>query len=124
MDISISDFYIKKYVTDETIVNRFKSYLEEQPNGCIEWTGYRTAKGYGKFNIFVKTNTRTYSVRAHRFSYALHYGIDKLPSGTDKTQKRMVIHHKCENKSCVNPLHLESVTDRFNLGIVNDKNMY
>jgi hypothetical protein len=124
MDMSISDFYIKQYIADETIIKRFKSYLEEQPNGCIEWTGYRTEKGYGKFNIFVKTNTRTYAVRAHRFAYALHYGIDKLPNGTDKTQKRMVIHHKCENKSCVNPLHLESVTDRFNLGKVNDKNMY
>ncbi len=124
MSMSQSDFYIKKYVTDETIVKRFKSYLEEQPDGCIVWTGYRTPKGYGSFNIFVKTNTRTYTVRAHRFAYALHYGSDKLPFGTDTTQNRKVIHHKCENKACVNPLHLEPVTDRFNLGKVNDKNMF
>ena len=124
MTMSNNDLIIKKFLDDELVIKRFKSHLEVKSDGCIEWTGYRTAKGYGKFNIFVKVNTRTYAVRAHRFAYALHYGIDKLPSGTDKTHKRMVIHHKCENKSCVNPLHLESVTDRWNLGIVNDKNMY
>jgi hypothetical protein len=113
------DVVIKKYLEDEEIIARFNSYLEEQPDGCITWTGYTTGKGYGMFNIYYHG-----AVKAHRFAYALHYGIDKLPAGTDKTQKRMVVHHKCNNKACVNPLHLESVTDRFNLGIVNDKNMF
>ena len=119
MDMVNRDKVIKKYMSDEIIIKRFNSFLEEQPDGCIVWTGYTTPKGYGMFNIYYHG-----AVRAHRFSYALHYGFDKLPAGTDKTQKRMVVHHKCENKACVNPLHLESVTDRFNLGFVNDKNMF
>lgn len=122
--MSQADFYIKKYVTNEILVKRFKSYLEEQPNGCIEYTGCKSEKGYGVFNIYLKPNLRTYTVRAHRFAYAMHYGFDKLPIGTDTTQKRNVLHHKCENKSCVNPLHLEVVSDRWNLGRVNDKNMF
>jgi len=119
MEMINRDALIKKSIADEVIIKRFNSFLEEQPDGCIVWTGYKTPKGYGSFNIY-----HNGAVRAHRFAYALHYGVDQLPAGTDKTQKRRVVHHKCENKACVNPLHLESVTDRFNLGIVNDKNMF
>jgi hypothetical protein len=112
------DTLIRKYVNNELLVNRFKSYLEEQPDECIEFTGYLTDKGYGIFNLPKGT------VKAHRFAYAIYYGVDKLPAGTDKTQKRRVVHHLCKNKACVNPLHLESVTDRFNLGRANDKDMF
>lgn len=112
------DILIKKYVKNEEVVKRFKSYLEEQPDGCIVWTGYRTNKGYGMFNVPEGT------FKAHRFAYAMHYGIDNLPPGLDTTQNRKVIHHLCKNKGCSNPLHLEIVTDRFNLGITNDKNMF
>jgi hypothetical protein len=124
MTMGQADSYIKKYVNNEIIVKRFKSYLEEQPDGCIVWTGAKSDKGYGVFNIYFKANTRTYTVRAHRFSYALANGFNNLPLGTDTTQNRKVLHHKCENKACVNPSHLEVVTDRFNLGRVNDKNMF
>jgi hypothetical protein len=123
MKISNSDFAIKQSVDNPKIVARFKKFLKEQPNGCIEYTGSRTTKGYGQFCLHGELYP-SHPVRAHRFAYALHYGIDKLPSGTDKTQKRKVIHHKCENKACCNPLHLESVTDNWNLGRSNDKNMF
>lgn len=119
MTMGIKDKAIKLYIEDESVVKRFKSHIEEQPNGCIEWTASRTSKGYGYFGI-----KPGLSIRAHRFSYALHYGFDKLPIGTDKTQNRNVLHHKCENKACVNPQHLEVVSDRWNLGRVNDKNMF
>jgi len=120
--LSNKDKAIEVGIKDQATIARFKSKLKQMPNGCIEYTGYRTAKGYGYFKVGV--NPTWASVRAHRFSFALAYGIDKLPSGTDKTQKRKVIHHKCENKACVNPLHLEPVTDNWNLGRVNDKNMF
>ena len=124
MTMSQTDLMIKKSINNEVLVARFNTYLEEQPDGCIEWTGYRTSKGYGMFNLYADKNPLPTTVKAHRFSYALHYGFDKLPAGTDTTQKRNVLHHKCENKACVNPVHLEVVTDRFNLGKVNDKNMF
>lgn len=119
MTMSAKDKLIKEQVNDELVIKRFKSFLDPKENGCIEWTGYLTEKGYGLFGLYPSI-----AVKAHRVAYAMHYGADKLPHGTDKTQKRMVIHHLCNNKSCVNPEHLESVTDRFNLGIVNDKNMF
>ena len=124
MTMSQADKNIQKFIQDEATVARFKAFLEEKPNGCIEYSGARTSKGYGVFGLYHGDGTRTHTVKAHRFSFALHYGFDKLPHGTDTTQNRKVVHHMCENKSCVNPLHLESVTDRFNLGITNDKNMF
>lgn len=110
-------------IKDPKTVARFMKRQILKDNGCIEYVGFRTAKGYGHFGTHTEGNPSN-PVRAHRFAYALHYGIDKLPSGTDKTQKRKVLHHKCENKACVNPLHLEVVTDNWNLGRVNDKNMF
>jgi len=57
-------------------------------------------KGYGKFTIGRK------NVAAHRFSYE-HF-IGKMPRG-------LVTHHNCFNTRCVNPKHLEAVTQRENL---------
>ena len=116
------DEAIRYSVTNEGVIKRFKSYLQEQEDGCIVWTGYKTPKGYGEIMIFIKDICHN-PVRVHRLSYALHYGFDELPKGTDKTQKREVLHHKCENKACVNPLHLEVVSDKWNLGRTNDKNL-
>ena len=119
MTMSNKDKLIKKHVNDELVIKRFKTFLKSNPDGCIEWIGYKTEKGYGLFGP-----GGSVPVRAHRFAYAVHYGFNELPHGTDKTQKRKVLHHKCENKACVNPLHLEVVSDRWNLGRVNDKNMF
>ena len=122
MTMSNKDKAIKIAITNPKAIARFKNKLDHKENGCIEWKGFRTAKGYGHFATHTENNPAN-PVRAHRFAYALHYGFDKLPKGTDTTQNRKVLHHKCENKSCVNPLHLEVVSDRWNLGRTNDKNM-
>lgn len=121
--LSNKDKAIKIGIADPRVVDRFNRKLDHKDNGCIEFTGFKSEKGYGDFALYSK-ELQYNPVRAHRFSYALHYGFDKLPVGTDKTQKRNVLHHKCENKACVNPVHLEIVSDRWNLGRVNDKNMF
>lgn len=70
-------------------------------NGCWEWQGCRNnLLGYGMGSFKGKI------MGAHRLSYILFY--DKIPNG-------LVIHHKCENKICVNPYHLEAVTQTENL---------
>ena len=124
MILSNKDKLIEVAIKNPVIVNKFKKKLSNKSTGCIEYTGMKSKKGYGMISCSRIEGTSSTWVKAHRFAYALHYGFDKLPKGTDKTQKRKVIHHKCENKACVNPLHLEVVTDRFNLGQVNDKNMF
>ena len=62
---------------------------------CWNWTAYLTPKGYGNFSLDGRME------HAHRVAYILIYG--EIPEGHD-------VHHECENKRCVNPLHLQSVT--------------
>lgn len=68
-------------------------------NGCWEWTKYRDAKGYG----IVRFKGKLY--KAHRLSYLafLDRKIDEL------------LDHRCENKSCINPFHLEDVSNKTNI---------
>ena len=77
----------------------------EMRDGCLEWTGYRDKDGYGTYSPHaygVKKNPE----RAHRYIYELVKG--PIPDG-------LVVHHRCENKSCVRLDHLEVVTHRENL---------
>lgn len=66
---------------------------------CWIWTGTVNSEGYGRLTI------RGRKKPAHRAMYALVYGA--APAG-------MVIDHLCRNHSCVNPAHLEAVTDTEN----------
>lgn len=96
------------YVAATDFQKRFDARIEKRrgKNPCWVWTGTIRPKGYGEIQI------RRKSILAHRFSYALHVG--PIPDGA-------VIHHKCENKSCVNPKHLEAVTPRVNTTYARNK---
>lgn len=69
-------------------------------NDCVIWTGSRDGKGYGKLMYEGKV------WRAHRLVYTLRKG--EIPAG-------LVLDHLCRVKLCVNPAHLEPVTQRINV---------
>lgn len=72
----------------------------EKTDSCWIWKGSDGGNGYGEFHMNGK------SVRAHRAVYELLVG--KIPKG-------LVIDHLCRNRICVNPKHLEPVTQKVNI---------
>lgn len=85
--------------------DRFAKKLELAPTGCIEWTGGKTAAGYGSFAVDTSHRGAKKDM-AHRWAYEFY--VEPIPTGFD-------IDHLCRNKSCVNPDHLEPVTRRENV---------
>lgn len=71
-----------------------------QSGDCWIWTGGSGTGGYGRWRHDGSP------VLPHRFSYT--YMISDIPDG-------LVLDHACRNRLCVNPYHLEPVTNRVNI---------
>jgi hypothetical protein len=76
------------------------SLRHNAPGRCHHWTRDTTDKGYGRFWAAGRVTV------AHRWAYAATYG--EIPDGLE-------IDHRCRNRACVNPDHLEAVTHRVNV---------
>lgn len=68
--------------------------------GCWEWVAFSDKIGYGRYQLCGR------QMLAHRVSYEAECG--PIPDG-------LVIDHLCRNPSCVNPAHLEAVTQLENV---------
>lgn len=91
----------------ESEEQKFWSKVEILSNGCWLWKGYRQKRNgvaaYGGFR-FSDPNKRWQLV--HRWAY--EYCVGQIPYG-------LTIDHLCRNTGCVNPNHLEAVTNRENV---------
>ena len=82
-----------------TMDERFISKIDKSGE-CWVWTANKS-NGYGRFDT--TTNSKAY---AHRYAYELWVG--PIPEGA-------VVHHKCGNRPCCNPDHLQLTTQIDNL---------
>lgn len=82
--------------------DRFKEkYRVCEDTGCWNWTGAVNPSGYGEFKPYRKSPTN-----AHRWFYAFLNG--PIPP-------ELHCDHLCRNRKCVNPNHIEVVSQRENI---------
>lgn len=82
------------------IWDRLMANCRETVSGCWEWTASCGSHGYGQFWTGVSNDL------AHRASYIVAVG--PIPDG-------LQIDHLCRNRKCINPEHLEAVTQQENM---------
>lgn len=78
----------------------FERAVPEPNTGCWLWLSSMKPNGYGKVEIGGR------QLQAHRWSYEFYR--NPIPHG-------MVIDHLCRVRCCVNPAHMEVVTQKQNL---------
>jgi hypothetical protein len=87
------------------LAERFWSKVDKSdPHGCWMWTASLNRGGYGQF--IVMRGSRGYPKPAHRVAWEFLRG--EIPGD-------LVVDHLCRNRACVNPGHMELVTNDENI---------
>ena len=110
----LNQVYIRKS-NDAIIADSLEEFMNKITDPCHLWIGQKHPDGYGGFTIYSKGFGKKFTVKAHRFAYALAYGFEHLPVGLEGGINRFVINHLCHNRACVNPKHLEVITNDQNV---------
>lgn len=87
------------------LAERLRAKSQILDNGCWLWLGFTDAGGYGRLSVGSKRDGTNGTASAHRAAWELVNG--PVPIG-------LVLDHLCRNRACINPSHLEPVTQREN----------
>lgn len=83
-----------------SVEEQFRTRITVDENGCWLWPTRLDRDGYGSIRVDGRHRS------AHRVSYETFIG--PIPDG-------LVIDHLCRRRNCVNPSHLEAVSQRENV---------
>ena len=101
VDWNVTDELSEKQLSAATLRRFWAKVDRANDGGCWTWTGATDGSGrYGSFSVNGKLE------RAHRVAYRI--AIGPVPEG-------LVLDHLCKVTLCVNPRHLEPVTQRENV---------
>lgn len=91
---------------DSKIKNYFIRKTKRNLQGCMLWTGKLRKDGYVNITIGSRKDKTRSEKLAHRVAYIEWRG---------KIEKGLVLDHLCRNRHCINPWHLQQVTQRENI---------
>lgn len=91
-----------KVSREPDLTKRIAARVDGYPDAqvCWSWLGLVDTKGYGRIMV------RYQEFKVHRVAYETWVG--PIPAG-------LTLDHLCRNRRCVNPAHLEPVTNRENV---------